>query len=289
MEIGSRPRVLRKEVWMSLISKEIEEHYRQSTESERLSAGRGELERLRTQAILARNLPQAPASIFDVGGAAGIYAFPLAKQGYQVHLIDPVELHLEQARSREAGSGVALASITLGDARSLDIPPASADAVLLLGPLYHLVEHSDRLQALRESLRILKPGGVLFACAISRFASLIDGLSSGFFQDAEFRRIVGVDLVSGQHRNPTQHPRYFTTAYFHRPDELTAEVRDAGFSDLRVLAVEGPAWSEAGFRGIWDDAVQRASLMEFLLLAEQEPSILGASAHFIAVGHRPPI
>jgi len=40
--------------------------------------------------------------VVDVGGAAGVYAFPLAKQGYEVHLIDPVELHLEQARSRAA-------------------------------------------------------------------------------------------------------------------------------------------------------------------------------------------
>jgi 2-polyprenyl-3-methyl-5-hydroxy-6-metoxy-1,4-benzoquinol methylase len=77
-------------------------------ESERLSGARGELEQLRTQAILAQNLPRAPAEIFDVGGAAGIHAFPLAKQGHQVHLIDPVELHLEQARSYVARSGVTL-------------------------------------------------------------------------------------------------------------------------------------------------------------------------------------
>ena len=96
---------------MSLIPKEIEEHYLRGQESERLSGARGELEQLRTQAILAQNLPRAPAEIFDVGGA-GIHAFPLAKQGYQVHLIDPVELHLEQARSYVARSGVTLRSIT---------------------------------------------------------------------------------------------------------------------------------------------------------------------------------
>ena len=99
------------------IAKEIETHYLESKEAERLSGQRGELERLRTQAILARVLPPVPTVIFDVGGAAGVYAFPLAKQGYVVHLIDPVELHLEQARSHSAASGVVLGSITKGDAR----------------------------------------------------------------------------------------------------------------------------------------------------------------------------
>lgn len=268
---------------MDLTPKEIAEHYLQGRESERLSGDHGELELLRTQAILARNLPRAPAAILDIGGAAGIHAFPLAEQGYQVHLIDPVELHLAQARSYEATSGITLASIGRGDARRLEIPTGSADAVLLLGPLYHLVEQSDRLQALREARRVLAPRGVLFAAAISRFASLIDGLSRGFFRDAEFRKIVAADLASGQHRNPTNSPAYFTTAYFHRPEELAAEVRDAGFADVQILAVEGPAWSAALVREALGEPAQRKSLIDFLALIEGEPSVLGASAHLMAV------
>jgi ubiquinone/menaquinone biosynthesis C-methylase UbiE len=274
-----------REARMSLIPKEIESHYLQTKESERLSNAWGELERIRTQAILARHLPPPPAVIFDVGGAAGVYAFPLAKQGYQVHLIDPVDLHLEQARTYASQSGVTLASINQGDARRLDLPSGSADAVLLLGPLYHLVENSDRLQALREARRILKPRGVLFAAVISRFASLIDGLARGFFRDPEFRKIVAQDLASGQHRNQTDQLQYFTTAYFHRPEDLAAEVRDAGFPDVNVLAIEGPAWSPALFREAWNDAAQRQSLLEFLSLIEREPSVLGASAHLMAVAH----
>jgi len=271
---------------MSLISKEIEAHYQQFSESERLLDGVGELERFRTQAILARHLPPPPAAIFDVGGAAGVYAFPLAGQGYEVHLIDPVTLHLEQARARAASSGIRFASIAQGDARRLDVPDASADAVLLFGPLYHLVEHADRLQALREARRILKPHGVLFAAAISRFASLIDGLARGFFADEQFRGIVEADLASGQHRNPTNRPEYFTTAYFHRPEELASEAREAGFHDVQVLAVEGPAWSAGQFLAAWNDADQRESLMQFLASVEREPSILGASAHLVAVAHQ---
>jgi ubiquinone/menaquinone biosynthesis C-methylase UbiE len=272
---------------MSLIPKEIEAYYLQSKESERLANAWGELERLRTQAILSRYLPPTPAVIFDVGGAAGVYALPLAKQGYEVHLIDAVDLHLEQARTYAAESGVALASITQGDARHLKVPSGNADAVLLLGPLYHLVERSDRLKALRECRRILKPRGVLLAASISRFASLIDGLSRGFFRDAEFRKIVAADLTSGQHGNPTKEPAYFTTAYFHRPEELAAEVSDAGFEDVQILSVEGPAWSTALFCQAWSDAEQRKSLMDSLSLIESEPSVQGASAHLMAVAQRP--
>src|SRR5271154_7003775 len=111
---------------MGLIPKEIETHYLQGGESERLSNEWGELERLRTQAILARHLPPAPAVIIDISGGAGDYAFPLAKQGKEVHLIDPVELNLDQARSYAVASGVTLASITRGDARHLDFPANSA-------------------------------------------------------------------------------------------------------------------------------------------------------------------
>jgi ubiquinone/menaquinone biosynthesis C-methylase UbiE len=272
---------------MSRLTKEIEEHYLQGIERERLSSNEGELERLRTQSILCRFLPPAPAVVLDIGGGTGIYAFPLAQMGYQVHLIDPVELHLEQARSHSHKSGARLASIGSGNACKLDFDSGVADAVLLLGPLYHLVEHADRLAALREAYRVLKPGGVVFAAAISRFASLSDGLCRGYFKDPAFRDIVAADLATGRHRNPTNNPAYFTTAYFHRPEDLAREVGEAGLEDVRVLGIEGPAWSAAHFRDTWAVAEEREKLMQFLSLIEAEPSIQGAGAHLLAVAHRP--
>jgi nucleoside-diphosphate-sugar epimerase len=67
-----------------------------------------------------------------------VYASWLSSQGYQVHLIDPVPLHLEQARADGRFS------VAPGDARSLAEEDSSYDAVLLLGPLYHLTERADR-------------------------------------------------------------------------------------------------------------------------------------------------
>jgi SAM-dependent methyltransferase len=270
-----------------MLTPEIEAYYSRWQESERLSSLEGELERVRTQQLLSRHLPDPPGEIYDIGGAAGVHAFWLQARGYHVHLIDPIERHLEQAREHEARSGLKLASILRADARDLQVASGSGDAVLLFGPLYHLLDPDDRMRALGEARRILKPGGFLFAAGISRFASLIDGVCSGAFADPQFREIVAGDLASGEHRNPSNHPYYFTTAYFHRPDELGEEVSRAGFSDVRLAAVEGPMWRGEGIRKAWADRVQRERLLEFLRAIETEVSVLGGSAHFLAIARAP--
>ncbi len=267
-----------------MIDEAIQRYYDLGQEQTRLLAPAGELERLRTLDILSRYLAPPPAVLCDIGGAAGIYAFPLSQRGYRVHLIDPVALHIQQAQAHSARSGVPLASMAQGDARAIDMPAGVADATLLFGPLYHLVDRAGRKAALLEAHRILRPGGLLFAAAISRYASLIDGLAAGFFADAQFREIVKRDLSSGQHRNPTDSVAYFTTAYFHRPDELRAEIHDANFHDIEILGIEGPAGGavSSALAGV----AQREALLQMLAEIEGEPSIVGASAHLVAVARR---
>ena len=222
-----------------------------------------------------------------VGGAAGAYAFWLPERVYEVHLIDPSPLHVEQAEeASRAREGDRLASTRVGDARSLDFADSSAGALLLLGPLYHLTEGKDRRTALHEAWRVLRPGGWLFAAAISRYASLVDGLQGPVFDDEAFARIVDRDLTDGQHRNDTDNPLYFTTAFFHRPDELSAEVREAGFRLEGLHAVEGLGAFIPGFADRWSDAKSRERLLELLRRVESEPALLGTSPHLLAVGQK---
>src|SRR5215510_9288668 len=155
---------------------EVAAYYAQGLERERLDGSAGALELVRTQLLLERYLPAPPAVVADVGGGPGRYAVWLAERGYRVHLIDPVPLHVEQARAAAGRPGAALAGAEVGDARALRLPDASADAVLLLGPLYHLPERADRLRAPAEARRVCRQGGVVIAAAISRFASTLDGL-----------------------------------------------------------------------------------------------------------------
>jgi len=266
---------------------DILKHYESVREEQRLQEGASRLERVRTQELLTRYLPSPPGVVLDVGGGPGAHACWLARQGYEVHLIDLVPLHVEQARgASRAQPDHPLASATVGDARKLQHAEASVDAVLLLGPLYHLTEREDRLQAWREARRVLRPGGTALGAAICRFASLLAGLAEGYLDDPEFAAIVERDLADGQHRNLTNNPAYFTTAYFHRPEELAAEIEGAGLRHDRTLAVEGPGWLLQNFDAHWSDPGRRERLLGAIRSLENEPSILGASAHLLAVARR---
>ena len=263
------------------------QHYTQGNEASRLEIGCFQIERVRTQELILRHLPSPPAVIVDAGGGPGAYACWLASKGYQVHLVDPVPKHIEQARKASSQQPThPLASANLGDARQLKHAEAGIDAVLLLGPLYHLTERADRVDALREAHRVLRLGGMIWAAGISRFAPLFGSLAEGMFDDPAFGPILARDLEEGQHRNPTTNPAYFTDAYFHRPGELSRELLAAGFHVVEVVAIEGPCWLARDFERLWSDPQQREHLLDVVRKIEREPSIIGASAHVMAVGRK---
>lgn len=265
---------------------EIREHYESEiVEAERLTRGVGRLEFARTQEIVRRHLSPHPLAILDVGGGAGTHAEWLAEDGHTVHVVDPIPNHVEQARRLTGPQRRITAEV--GDARSLRVDDESVDAVLLLGPLYHLTDRADRVRALHEARRVVRPGGFVFAAAISRFASLLDGLSREFLFDPGFRSIVEQDLRDGQHRNPNRTPHWFTTAYFHDPSELPDEATAAGLECVEVLGVEGAAgWFGAVFDR-WDDSTDREAILFAARAIEAEPSLLGASTHLLMVTKRP--
>jgi ubiquinone/menaquinone biosynthesis C-methylase UbiE len=269
---------------------DIESHYELALERGRLREGVGAVEFVRTRELLGRFLPPPPAVILDVGGGAGAYAVPLAAEGYQVHLLDPVSLHVEQALTAARSAGTTLAGAVVGDARRLPYPDAGADAALLLGPLYHLTDRADRVIALQEARRTLRPGGVVAAAAISRFASTFDGLARGLLEDPRFEEIVECDVRDGQHRNPEpdDRPEWFTTAYLHRPEELGHELEEAGFGVETVLAVEGPAAFRPDLDAWMTERDRRDAMLRAIRRVEAEPSLLGASAHLLAIGRVQP-
>jgi ubiquinone/menaquinone biosynthesis C-methylase UbiE len=257
---------------------EIRGYYTHAQEQARLTAGVGLLEYLRTCDLLARYLPPPPAVVLDVGGGAGAYALTLATQGYLVDLIDPVPLHIEQALRSSHAQPAPLRRVEIGDARQLAWPDGSVDAVLLLGPLYHLPERSDRSAALREAYRVLRPQGVIVAAAISRCTSTLDGLRGNAVAQPDFARQVTQALQDGRRHNPP--------AYAHLPDELRQEMIEAGFQLEALVAVEGPGWLIPEINAQLADPVRRETILSVLRTIEGEPGLAGASQHMVGVARR---
>ncbi len=141
------------------------------------------------------------------------------------------------------------------------------------------IEHFAK--PLSEARRVLRPGGWLFAAAICRFAPLLDSLVSGFVDHPDFEPILDGDLRHGQHRNPTRHSNFFTTAYFHRPEELAEELVDVGFEAPEVAGVEGCGWLVKDFGERWEDAARREKLLAWVRRVEREPALLGLSLHLM--------
>ncbi len=269
------------------LAPEVLTYYEQGNEAERLTGGRGLLEFARTKELIKRYITPPPAVILDIGGATGIHALWLARGGYEVHLRDPVLRLVDVAQALSAQQrDYPIASCRVGDARRMEVADESVDAVLMLGPLYHLVAHADRIKSLREAFRVLRAGGTLLAVGISRYASALDGMARGYIKDPEFNRIVDQDLTDGQHRNPTNELSYFTTAFFHRPDELKAEAEQAGFNHEVTLPIEGPAWLMQDFDEQWNDPERRKRLLDLVRSLETAPSLLGASAHLMVVARK---
>jgi ubiquinone/menaquinone biosynthesis C-methylase UbiE len=262
----------------------IEEHYNLGQESSRLKGP--SLERLRTESILRRYLPAPPATVLDIGGGDGVYAFSLSERGYRIHLVDPMHIHVEQAEKRNRQSPSPLQSISVGDARQLAFDNESADAVLFLGPLYHLTSKADRLLALGEARRVLRPGGILVAAFISKFTSFIDGTRCGYFSDPVFRGIVREDLKTGHHTNPFSHPAYFAEAFFHHPGQAKGEVVESGFEDCKLISIEGPIWMINETPKQLADHEISAELLAILEKVELDETLVGASGHFGVIARK---
>lgn len=243
------------------------------------SSADGRMELVRTQELLRRFLPPAPARVLDVGGGTGIHAEWLVKDGYDVALVDPVPRHVEAA--------LAVCPAVVGDARRLPEPDDTFDVVQLLGPLYHLPDPVDRQRALAEASRVAKPGGLVAAAAINRYASLFEHVAYAHLHTERIHNSVSKILETAVYDGA----RGFTLSYFHRAEELVTELVTSGLEDVQVFGIEGPAWSlvkaaeQQPGEGPTDELI--ASALDAARMAEPYPELLAASSHLLAVGTVP--
>jgi ubiquinone/menaquinone biosynthesis C-methylase UbiE len=269
----------------SLVSTEIAQFYTGAAEEKRLTYGLGPLEFERNQELIARFLPAKSSFVIDVGGGPGIYAEWLASLGHNVHLVDPVNKHIQQAQKRAAKLKKTFKA-ALGEARSLDFRDGVADVVIEHGPLYHLQQRTDRIKALKEAYRVLKPGGIMLGFAINHSISTLTGLLNGMIHDDQFYNMCMGELKTGLHNPPAAWPGILPEAFFHKPNELLAEVTEAGFTGIELFAVEGMIWLDAKYFESRSDPGKKEKMMSLLKGTEQSMELLCFSPHIMICGRK---
>lgn len=263
----------------------IERYYASAVEKDRLESDYFILEGIRTKEIISRYL-SGKMNIADIGGGAGYYSIWLASLGHNVQFVDLSMENVSLMTKAVEATGVKVAGIHQGNATKLAFIDNEFDLVLMLGPLYHLTDRTDRLRALGEARRILKPGGLMICAVISRYASLMDGYQRDLVTDPEFCRILAHDLATGIHLNHTINPEYFTTAYFHTPQEIKAEVGESGFTVEKLLAAESFGFIVQDLKKKMTNATYRENLLETLRAIESNEDLVAMSPHILCVARK---
>jgi SAM-dependent methyltransferase len=220
----------------------------------------------------------------DAGSGPGRYAVALAQAGHTVSLLDlsPHCLELAQEWASVAGVAGGIAEAVEGDVRDLSRwPEGRFDAVLLLGPLYHLLAPRERARCVREVHRVLVPGGLVVASAIARFTPA--RLALKYWPDQVGAPELRQALEEGA--APAVPGAAWTDAAYLLPQEMRRLFERRGFRTEALAAAEG-------FAAFQEDAVNRLSDAEWAawlrLIVDTctHPTLLGAAAHLLYVGRK---
>ena len=284
---------------MKTIDKAVLAGYNAGIERDRLRTGIGILEFERTKEILLEKLPKPPAVIYDIGGAYGEYAWWLASLGYTVHLFDLSETHIAMSAELAAEyPGTKLASAVVCDARSVPRPDASADAVLLMGPLYSITEYEERILAIKESHRLLKDDGLLFSAALTPYSVLVPRIALYHIDDTKKRReqedpsviaIIERALEDGCYENPEKRiASGLGSSHLHTAKALREELLRGGFDTDSVHGVMGGAWLAPNLDALLENPETKEVLMKTIRMLDTHEEIIGLSGHLLAVSRKRP-
>jgi ubiquinone/menaquinone biosynthesis C-methylase UbiE len=233
-----------------------------------------------------------PASrVLDVGAGPGRYAIELARQGHRVYVGDlsPEQVRLAREKIEESGVSTCIEAVEILDVRDLGhLDDACFDAVLALGPFYHLQAYDERKQAAKEIARLLKPGGVVFAAFMPRpafmTAALLEPERWSPLDDPEY---LSLFLQSGifDHAEPGR----FTGVYCARVDEIKPLFEAVGIQEIKTVASEGIAsWLSGApldrIRQLGAEAFDQT--LSLIVAVAEAPSTLGMSIHVLYVGRK---
>lgn len=265
--------------------RDIADYYNSNPEMERTRLERHQLEYDLTWIYLNYYLPPQ-GSILEIGAATGRYTLELARRGYAVTAVDISETLIEDCRNRIAEEGLERqVRLVLADARDLsNVQENGFDAVLLMGPLYHLVIEDDRKTALKEAYNRLREGGIIFSAFISRLGVLGDMLKNepAWIKD---QKVVRWLLERG--KRPDGSPPGGFRGYFACVSEIAPLHEAIGFETIVLAGIEpGISADDESYNAL--RGKQRQLWLKLLYEISTEESIIGASRHLLYIGRKSP-
>lgn len=271
--------------------------YNAGIERNRLRTGIGIIEFERTKEILLDKLPKPPAVIYDIGGAYGEYSWWLSSLGYEVHLFDLSETNIKMSEELAAEfPGVRLKSAMVCDARSVPRPDKSADAILLMGPLYSITEYEERILAIKESRRLLKDDGVLFCAALTPYSVLVPRIAMYHEDDSRKREeledpavlsMIERALTDGCYINPERKiANGLGSSHLHTARALRAELARGGFVTNSIHGVMGGAWLAPNLEELLENEKTKRVLMRTVRMLDTHEEIIGLSGHLLSVSRK---
>ena len=282
---------------MKTIDNAVLAGYNAGIERDRLRTGIGLIEFERTKEILLEKLPKPPAVIYDIGGAYGEYSWWLPSLGYEVHLFDLSETNIAMSADLAAEyPGVKLASATVCDARSIPRPDKSADAVLLMGPLYSIIEYEERILAIEECGRLLKDDGILFSAALTPYSVLVPRIALYHIDGTAKRRelddpavisMIERALEDGCYCNPEKKiASGLGSSHLNTAKALREELSEDGFDTAIVHGIMGGAWLAPNLDELLANEETKAVLMKTVRMLDTHKEIIGLSGHLLAVSRK---
>lgn len=226
--------------------------------------------------------PPAPAKVADIGGGPGRYALELARRGYQVTLSDLSGEELSLACHLAENEKIQMTRVV--QCNALDLSPLgdeTYDAILFLGPIYHLHSYTERLRALMQAVDRLRPGGIIFVAFISRYAAFRD-CAARYPDDGPNNP----DVYEQLWKDGINHAKDgFTDAYFAFPEEIDPLLRAAGLTPMITLNSEGIS---AGHEGMLNElqGEQWNWWVDWNYRFSKDPHLRGAADHWLAIAHQ---
>jgi len=231
------------------------------------------LEEITTLCYFNAHIP-AGASVLDACAAYGVYAFPLAENGYKVTAGDVVAHHVEALKEKNKANPI-LQEIYHGSICDLSrFADNSIDAVLNLGAYYHITDKSERDKSIIESKRVLKSGGLVFVAYLPKHANFIK------YCDGWKDRTKDMDLYLKRGHMDDDSLFYATT-----PEDIESELMGFGFEIVKNVATDGLKYVfRKALNELPEDLYQKFLAHHFEMCERR--TLLGYSEHCLLIGRK---